>query len=141
MKACDQLKSVHIRERLIYFLAVMMTMAAGLASRHFGDRLPDWVHEHSGDALWAGMIYFGVRMVWPRRSLVWAMSLSCVFCWMIEFSQLIQTPWLIEIRSTVWGALVLGHGFLVIDLIRYTVGILCMVMIDRYFLRNKMAGS
>ncbi|MDT9722510.1 DUF2809 domain-containing protein [Paenibacillus sp. ClWae2A] len=135
------MKSVHIRERLIYFLAVMMTMAAGLASRHFGDRLPDWVYEHSGDALWAGMIYFGVRMVWPRHSLVWAMSLSCVFSWMIEFSQLIQTPWLIEIRSTVWGALVLGHGFLVIDLIRYTVGILCMVMIDRYFLRNKMAGS
>ncbi len=80
-------------------------------------------------------------MVWPYRSLVWAMCLSCVFSWMIEFSQLIQTPWLIEIRFTVLGALILGHGFLVIDLIRYTVGILCMVMIDRYFLRNKMAGS
>lgn len=80
-------------------------------------------------------------MVWPRRSLVWAMCLSCAFSWMIEFSQLIQTPWLIEIRSTVWGALILGHGFLVIDLIRYMVGILCMVMIDRYFLRNKMGGT
>ncbi|MDR6720013.1 DUF2809 domain-containing protein [Paenibacillus sp. 2003] len=135
------MKSVLIRDRLIYFFAVMMTMAAGLASRHFGERLPGWVHEHFGDACWAGMIYFGVRMVWPHRSLVWAMCLSCVFSWMIEFSQLIQTPWLIEIRSTVWGALILGHGFLVIDLIRYTVGILCMVMIDRYFLRNKMAGS
>ncbi|MFX3648306.1 MAG: DUF2809 domain-containing protein [Paenibacillus sp.] len=135
------MKSVFMKDRLIYFVAVMMTMAAGLASRYYGDRLPNWVHEHSGDALWAGMIYFAVRMVWPRRSLVWAMSLSCVFSWMIEFSQLIQTPWLIEIRSTVWGALVLGHGFLVIDLIRYTVGILCMVMIDRYFLRNKMVGS
>lgn len=119
----------------------MVTMAAGLASRHFGDQLPNWVHEHAGDACWAGMIYFGVRMVWPRRSLVWAMGLSCAFSWMIEFSQLIQTPWLIEIRSTVWGALILGHGFLVIDLIRYTVGILCMVMIDRYFLRNKMAKA
>ncbi len=136
MKACDGLKSVLIRDRLIYFFAVMLTMAAGLASRHFGERLPDWVHEHSGDALWAGMIYFGIRMVWPRSSLVWAMCLSCIFSWMIEFSQLIQTPWLIEIRSTVWGALILGHGFLVIDLIRYTVGILCMVIIDRYFLRN-----
>jgi len=119
----------------------MVTMAAGLASRHFGDQLPNWVHEHAGDACWAGMIYFGVRIVWPRRSLVWAMGLSCAFSWMIEFSQLIQTSWLIEIRSTVWGALILGHGFLVIDLIRYTVGILCMVMIDRYFLRNKMAKS
>jgi hypothetical protein len=122
------LKSVLIKERLIYLFAVMMTIAAGLASRHFGERLPDWVHEHFGDACWAGMIYFGVRMVWPRRSIIWAMCLSCVF------------SWLIEIRSTVWGALMLGHGFLVIDLIRYTVGILCMAVIDRYFLRTKMAG-
>ena len=135
------MKSVLKRDRIIYVFAVMVTMAAGLASRHFGDQLPNWVHEHAGDACWAGMIYFGVRIVWPRRSLVWAMGLSCAFSWMIEFSQLIQTSWLIEIRSTVWGALILGHGFLVIDLIRYTVGILCMVMIDRYFLRNKMAKS
>ncbi|WP_258166271.1 DUF2809 domain-containing protein [Paenibacillus sp. PCH8] len=129
-----------IKNKPIYFFAVMPAMAAGLASRHFGEVLPDWVRDHFGDACWAGMIYFGVRMVWTHRSIIWAMLLSCMFSWLIEFSQLIQTPWLIEIRSTVWGALILGHGFLVIDLIRYTVGILCMVMIDRYFLRNKMDG-
>ncbi|QOS82505.1 DUF2809 domain-containing protein [Paenibacillus sp. JNUCC31] len=125
--------------RLIYFIAVILTMVAGLASRHFGALLPDFVREHFGDALWAGMIYFGVRMVWINHSRELALVVSLVFSWAVECSQMIQTPGLNEVRSTVLGALILGHGFLVMDLLRYAVGILCVYGIDRYFLRNKKA--
>ncbi|MET3938694.1 hypothetical protein ABIC22_001506 [Paenibacillus sp. PvP094] len=126
-----------IRERRIYFIAVVITMAAGLASRRYGDMLPVFLHDHAGDALWAGMIYFGFRMVWIRRSKAWAFLLSFVFSWVIEFSQMIQMPWLNEVRSTMLGALILGHGFLAIDLIRYTAGILFAFVIDHYFLSNR----
>jgi hypothetical protein len=126
-----------IRERRIYVIAVVITMAAGLASRRYGDMLPVFLHDHAGDALWAGMIYFGFRMVWIRRSKAWAFLLSFVFSWGIEFSQMIQMPWLNEVRSTMLGALILGHGFLVIDLVRYTAGILCTFVIDHYFLSNR----
>ncbi|KQY79571.1 hypothetical protein ASD24_19750 [Paenibacillus sp. Root52] len=125
-----------MRRKLVYFIATIITMGLGLASRHYGDQLPKWVSEHAGDALWAGMIYFGVRMVWHRRSTAWAAMISLLFCWMIEFSQLIQTPWLNELRSTLLGALILGRGFLVVDLIRYASGILCVYMLDRYFPSN-----
>ncbi|MFE6077649.1 DUF2809 domain-containing protein [Paenibacillus sp. NPDC057886] len=125
--------------RLIYFIAVILTMAVGLASRRFGELLPDFVHEHFGDALWAGMIYFGVRLVWINRSRELALMVSLLFSWVVECSQMIQTPWLNEVRSTVLGALILGRGFLVMDLLRYVVGILCVYGIDRYFLRNKKA--
>ncbi|MGC5775403.1 DUF2809 domain-containing protein [Paenibacillus pabuli] len=131
--------TLFIKGRLIYFIAVILTMAAGLASRHFGELLPDFVHEHFGDALWAGMIYFGVRMVWINRSRELALIVSLVFSWAIECSQMIQTSWLNDVRSTMLGALILGHGFLVMDLLRYAVGILCVYAIDRYFLRNKKA--
>jgi hypothetical protein len=127
------------KERLIYFIAVILTMAAGLASRRFGELLPDFVHEHFGDALWAAMIYFGVRMVWMNRSKELALIVSLIFSWAVECSQMIQTPWLNEVRSTMLGALVLGRGFLVMDLLRYAVGILCVYGMDRYFLRNKKA--
>ncbi|QLG37225.1 MULTISPECIES: DUF2809 domain-containing protein [unclassified Paenibacillus] len=127
------------KERLIYFFAVIITMAAGLASRHFGELLPDFVREHFGDALWAAMIYFGVRMVWINRSKELALMVSLLFSWAVECSQMIQTSWLNEVRSTVLGALILGRGFLVMDLLRYGVGILCVYGIDRYFLRNKKA--
>lgn len=127
------------KDRLIYFIAVIITMVAGLASRHFGALLPSFVREHFGDALWGGMIYFGIRMLWINRSREWAMIVSLMFSWAIECSQIIQTPWLNELRSTALGALILGHGFLAMDLLRYAVGILCMYRIDRYFLRNKKA--
>ncbi|MFB8377099.1 ribosomal maturation YjgA family protein [Paenibacillus taichungensis] len=127
------------KERLIYFIAVIITMAAGLASRRFGELLPNFVHEHFGDALWAAMIYFGVRMVWMNRSKELALIVSLLFSWAVECSQMIQTPLLNEVRSTVLGALILGRGFLVMDLLRYGVGILCVYGMDRYFLRNKKA--
>jgi hypothetical protein len=131
--------TVFNKDRLIYFTAVIITMAAGLASRHFGALLPSFVREHFGDALWAGMIYFGIRMLWINCSREWAMVVSLMFSWIIECSQIIQTPWLNEVRSTVLGALILGRGFLVMDLLRYAVGILFVYGIDRYFLRNKKA--
>lgn len=123
-----------IKSRALYLIAVIITMAAGLASRTYGAVLPDWVHDHLGDALWAGMIYFGIRMLcihWSRARAVW---ISVTFSCMIEFSQLIQVRWLNELRSTLLGALILGHGFLVIDLIRYLIGILCVYFIDRVIL-------
>ncbi|WP_405154915.1 DUF2809 domain-containing protein [Paenibacillus sp. FSL K6-0108] len=139
MKTFNSLMTVFRKERLIYFFAVILTMAAGLASRHFGELLPDFVHEHFGDALWAAMIYFGVRMICIHRSREWAMMVSLIFSWAVECSQLIQTPWLNEVRSTVLGALILGRGFLVMDLLRYVAGILFVYGMDRYFLRNKKA--
>ena len=113
---------------------MIITMAAGLASRIYGAVLPYWVYEHFGDALWAGMIYFGVRMVFIHSSRAIAVWISVVFSWGIEFTQMIQVPWLNELRSTLWGALILGHGFLVIDLIRYLIGISCIYLIDRFIL-------
>ncbi|MGF6357218.1 hypothetical protein ABIE27_005168 [Paenibacillus sp. 4624] len=127
-----------IKNRWVYFIAVIITMAAGLASRTYGAVLPYWVYEHFGDALWAGMIYFGVRMVFIHLSRARAVWISVMFSWGVEFSQMIQVPWLNELRSTLWGALILGRGFLVIDLIRYLIGILCVYLIDRFILTRLM---
>jgi hypothetical protein len=45
----------------------------------------------------------------------------------VEFSQLCQWPWLVAVRHTWWGHLVLGQGFLISDLGCYAVGIGCGV--------------
>ncbi|MDP9700913.1 hypothetical protein J2T16_003826 [Paenibacillus intestini] len=123
-----------IKNRWVYFIAVIITMAAGLASRTYGAVLPKWMYEHFGDALWAGMIYFGVRMVFIHLSRARAVWISVIFSWVVEFSQMIQVPWLNDLRSTLLGALILGRGFLVNDLIRYLIGILCVYFIDRFIL-------
>jgi hypothetical protein len=41
----------------------------------------------------------------------------------IEFSQMLTPDWLVKIRSTFMGHMLLGQGFLWSDLLAYTIGI------------------
>ncbi|MEQ4482858.1 DUF2809 domain-containing protein [Cohnella silvisoli] len=79
------------------------------------------------------MIYCGVRALLVNKRLIWAFGISILFCYCIEFSQLYQADWINGIRRTYVGSLVLGKGFLAVDLVRYSVGILLAFWIDRYF--------
>lgn len=129
-----------MKARLPYFIAVTITMILGLSSRRFSGVLPAFASEHAGDALWAGMIYFGVRTVWVRKRLLPAALISALFCLGIELSQLYQADWINGIRSTFLGALVLGSGFLTVDLARYSVGIGLSLLIDGYFSKRGHRG-
>ncbi|WP_225446351.1 ribosomal maturation YjgA family protein [Paenibacillus rhizovicinus] len=102
----------------------------GLASRRFADQLPPWLAEHAGDALWAAMIYCGCRLLRPGRRIRFAGAVSFLFCCAIECSQLYQADWLNDIRHTTIGGLVLGEGFLAVDLARYAAGIGSAMLAD-----------
>lgn len=129
-----------MKVRISCIFSAFIVMVLGFSSRTFANALPVFVAEHFGDALWASMIYFGVRAVWCDKSFIWAGLISVVFCFGIEFSQLYQADWLNGIRSTMLGSLVLGRGFLTVDLVRYSAGILLSLLIDRYF-RKRLAGK
>nr|WP_256760680.1 DUF2809 domain-containing protein [Cohnella sp. WQ 127256] len=101
-----------------------------MSSRVYADHLPDLVANHFGDALWASMIYIGVRLLFVNRSFFWAAGVSLIFCYGIEFSQLYQADWINGIRNTFLGGLVLGKGFVMVDLIRYLVGIAASLGLD-----------
>jgi hypothetical protein len=118
-------------KRIGYFLAVVITILLGLSSRKYSLHLPKFVALNTGDALWAMMVYFGLRFLLVRKSLPAAIWLSLLFSFGIEFSQLYQADWINQIRSTVLGGLVLGKGFLTADLIRYTAGIIIATFLDR----------
>nr|WP_110926866.1 DUF2809 domain-containing protein [Bacillus massiliglaciei] len=107
-------------------------MLLGLFSRRFGGLLPAAVAEHAGDMLWAMMVYFGFRALLAAKSLRTVIGLSLLFSFGIEFSQLYQAEWINDIRGTVLGALILGHGFLWADLVRYAGGILIGAVLDRW---------
>lgn len=117
-------KTVQYRSRSIYLIAIIITILLGLASRQYAAMLPLFVAEHAGDALWAMMVFFGFRFLLVSKKISWSLLFSILFSFAIEFSQLYQAAWLNDMRSTVLGALILGKGFLFIDLVRYTVGIL-----------------
>ncbi|MFL6556288.1 MAG: DUF2809 domain-containing protein [Bacillus sp. (in: firmicutes)] len=122
------------RTYLIYTVAVIFL---GLASRKYSPHLPLFLAENAGDALWAMMVYFGFRFLLARKHILLSILFGLLFSFVIEFSQLYQANWINQIRSTLFGALVLGKGYLTVDLIRYTAGILLASFVDQLILRHK----
>jgi hypothetical protein len=114
-----------------YMIAVLITIILGLASRKFSDLLPVFLAENAGDMLWAMMVYFGFRFLLVRKTLLTAITLSLFFSYLIEFSQLYQADWINQLRGTVLGALILGKGYLTVDLIRYAAGIILAAVLDK----------
>ncbi|ASA20812.1 DUF2809 domain-containing protein [Paenibacillus donghaensis] len=123
--------------RAVYAGFTLLVMALGLGSRKFGGLLPEFVHAHAGDALWASMVYLMFRVLLVDRSRLLALKLSLLLSFGIEFSQLYQSDWINGLRATTLGALVLGKGFLWIDLLRYAVGILLTFAADGYLRTRK----
>ena len=111
------------KKRFLYIILTIVTMILGLASRKYGSLLPNFLREYSGDALWALMVYFGFSFVCIKLSISKRGVIALVFSFIIEISQIYQGVWINKIRTTTLGGLILGHGFLVSDLICYTVGI------------------
>jgi Protein of unknown function (DUF2809) len=130
MRTLNECFTRRLRTRIVYIVAVYTAMALGLGTRAFADLLPDFVAEHFGDALWASMIYFGFRACFAHKKICFALWCSIAFCFAIEFSQLYQANWINQIRGTTLGALVLGKGFLAVDLVRYSAGIAVSSLLD-----------
>jgi glycopeptide antibiotics resistance protein len=82
------------------------------------------------------MVYFGFRFIFVKRSLTWAAGISAIFSFAIEFSQLNQAEWIVEIRNTVIGSLILGRGYVTVDLFRYVIGIIIAFWIDKFWLQR-----
>jgi glycopeptide antibiotics resistance protein len=123
--------------RRTYFYVVVITILLGLASRKFSHLLFSFLAENAGDVLWAMMVYFGFRFLFLKKSIVMAIFLSCLLSFGIEFSQLYQADWINQIRETLLGELVLGKGFLTVDLIRYTTGNVIATSLDRVAIIKK----
>lgn len=119
-------------KRGTYVLLILLTIATGLSSRKVAG-----IPAATGDALWAVMIYFMIRMLWLQRSIKFAGLLSLLICFTVEFSQLYQAPWINAIRATLPGRLVLGQGFLWSDLPAYTLGVAFGMLIDCYLIIKK----
>lgn len=108
------------QSRLRTLLVMGVLMAAGLGSRL--PRLPDVVTLYVGDVLWGAFFFHGFRFLWPRASSgrLWCLAVSTTE--LIELSQLWQAPWFNRIRDTRLGGLLLGHGFLVSDMVSVALG-------------------
>jgi len=122
--------------RLYYFLALFITLILGILSRKITG-IPLFI----GDMLYAVLIYFGFRFLIMDSKKSTSLLFSLLFCFGIEFLQLVQIEWLIAIRKTTLGHYILGQGFLWLDLLCYVIGTLLAFLIDWKFVKTQNLNS
>jgi hypothetical protein len=121
--------------RLYYFVITLITMFIGLMSRRYTVG-GDFIHDYVGDAIWAGMIYFGFRFLLPLAKIKSAIIAALVFCYFIEITQFNQSDWLNDLRHTTLGGLILGFDFLWSDILMYTLGIIAAAWMDNWLIKK-----
>ena len=104
--------------RICYLAGIAVLIALGLLSRRV-----KFVPAACGDALWAMMVYCCFRIVLIRKPMIISAVAALITSFAIEFSQMLTPDWLVKIRSTFLGHMLLGQGFLWSDLLAYTIGI------------------
>lgn len=104
--------------RICYLSGTVVLIALGLLSRRV-----KFVPAACGDALWAMMVYCCFRIVLIRKPMIISAMAALITSFAIEFSQMLTPDWLVKIRSTFMGHMLLGQGFLWSDLLAYTIGI------------------
>ena len=87
-------------KRWIYLAVTFVIIVLGLASRKYGDILPEFIATYAGDTLWAAMVYVGIRFLCPSISILKTAAISLLFSYGIEISQLYQADWANIVRST-----------------------------------------
>ena len=115
-----------IPSRTSYLTVAMTTILLGLCSRVFSV-VPLFV----GDLLYAVLIYFIFRFFFTTQTAIAIAVMSLFFCFVIESLQLVRWNWLLQIRATAIGRLILGQDFLLADLIAYTFGVIVAVVVER----------
>ena len=122
----------HTKKLLQYTSAVIALIALGLLSRRIHG-IPD----ACGDALWAMMIFCCWRIVLVLRPLKTVALVTLITSFLVEFSQILSFDLLVRLRSTFLGHMLLGQGFLWIDLLAYTIGIIVIYIIT-VFIEKKV---
>lgn len=119
------------KARITYFTVVFLIILTGISSRKL-DLVPLFV----GDVLYAMMIYFMVRFIFPIKKPCFIFISALLLCYAIEFQQRIDIGWLVTIRKTVSGHYILGQGFLWSDLIGYFAGVLLCYCVEIFFYKS-----
>lgn len=119
------------KSRIRYFLFIFLIILLGILSRAF-----DFIPLFIGDILYATMIYFMVRFIFPKSKYSLVFLTALLFCFVIEFQQNVNIAWLVNLRKTLIGHYILGQGFLWSDLAYYSLGVFLGYAIDTLIIKN-----
>ena len=123
--------------RIQYLIVLLLIIFLGIMSRK-----TNLFPLSTGDFLYAIMMYLLIRIIFINKKAYQIAFLSLITCYSIEFLQLYQSGWMLELRKTLFGRYVLGQGFLWTDILAYTFGVLIALLLEslihQYFNRKSV---
>ena len=110
-------------------------VALGLGSRRGG--VPDFVVLYAGDVLWGAFFFALGAFLWPSVASLRLWLGAVIVTELIEASQAWRAEWLVALRATKLGGLLLGHEFLWSDVVCVAVGATMAFMVDTWLVRAR----
>lgn len=127
------------RGRPLLFLALLLTVASGLALRRYGYalHLPFVVVKYGGSLLWGAMVYWLLATIFVSTRRIKVVSVALIIAIFVELFRLWHTPSLDAFRLTTAGALLLGRVFSPWNILAYAAGIAAALAVDCALSRPK----
>ena len=113
-------------KRVFYIIAIALLIVLGLSSRKV-----TFLSDEIGDGLWSMALFCFLRFIFVNRKLKDIAIATLILSYLVEFSQLIRWEWLVAIRSTFIGHMLLGQGFVWWDLLAYSIGVIVIYLAAR----------
>jgi Protein of unknown function (DUF2809) len=113
------------RHKFWYAIAIFVVIIIGLGSRRYLQ-----LGKYPGDALWTIVVFLLLGFALPRVNTLKVTAIALFISYAVEFGQLYRAPWLVAIRSTTLGHLLLGSDFNWGDLVAYTIGALIALVVE-----------
>lgn len=124
--------------RLKLMCVLMPVVLFGFLSKHYEGPGAGWVNGYAGGVLYE--IFWVLLILMVRRPVenpAWtALSVFSITSW-IECLQLWKPAWLVSLRSTFWGGVLLGSDFSWLDFPHYALG--CWMACGLYYWVNDEA--
>lgn len=115
-------RSIAKRQRGWYAIAIGLAIDLGWGSRRYPQLLPTVWGKYPGEALWTIGVFLICGTILPRVQTLKIAGIALLTSYLVKFGQLYQPPWLVTIRQTTIGHLLLGSQFDWRDLVADTVG-------------------
>jgi hypothetical protein len=127
------------RGRQLLFLALLLTIACGLALRRYGYaiNLPFAVVKYGGSLLWGAMVYWLLATIFASSGRFRIATTALLVAVAVELFRLWHTPDLDAFRLTTAGALLLGRVFSLWNIVAYAAGIAVAQTLDRALLKHR----
>ena len=128
-----------MRRRISLLLALLLTIASGLALRRFGyaANLSFAVVKYGGSILWGAMVYWLLATIFVSSRPFRIAAVALILAVAVELFRLWHTPTLDAFRLTTAGALLLGRVFSLWNIAAYATGIAAALALDRILSASK----